>query len=282
MAYFPKNKRRLRTKPKRVYAKRKVATKRSSASKSLRKMVQSIVSRNIENKSRQSALEMNCLYPQPGVTGLPFTGLIPLTPYDSTGTPAGSTIQILQGTGAGSRVGNMIKTKYANLKGVLTPYPLSTTLNPRPNPLEVCIWIFKLKDMKNGNGIIQAQDLINNDFFQSNNSTTGVTGSMINVVQTINKDTVHLFYKRVFKVGFAAGQAGGSIANNDFHYNRKFNINITKYLPKTIKFDDNTENPSVNHVYAYIAPFRADGTVETGLQYGCTCDWELNYVYEDA
>nr|QJI53697.1 MAG: capsid protein [Cressdnaviricota sp.]QJI53699.1 MAG: capsid protein [Cressdnaviricota sp.]QKN88871.1 MAG: capsid protein [Cressdnaviricota sp.] len=262
----------------RVY-KRKVVRK---PTKALAKLIQRVVSRNIENKSRQANLEMNLQFAQPGGTGLSFNGLIPLTPYDSVGTPAGSTIQILQGTGQGGRVGNVIKTKYATLKGVLAPLPLNATTNPAPAPMEICIWIFKLKDLRSGNQLITAQDNINNQFFQSNNSTTGVTGSLINIVQAINQDNIHLYYKRVFKVGFAAGQAGGSIANNEFSYNRKFSINITKYLPKTIKFDDNTEMPSVNHVYCYMAPFKADGAVSTGAVYGATCDWEINYIYEDA
>jgi len=267
---------------KRSIFRRKVVKPSRQPTKAFTRLVQAVVSRNIENKSRQANLEMNLQYPQPNATALPFNGLFPLTPYDAAGTPAGSTISILQGTGQGSRVGNVIKTKYATLKGVIAPLPLSASTNPTPAPMEVCMWIFKLKDLRNGNQLATAQDNINTQFFQSGNGTTGVTGSLINIVQAINQDNIHLFYKRVFKVGFAAGQSGGSIANNDFQYNRKFSINITKFLPKTIKFDDNTDMPSVNHVYCYIAPFKADGDVDIGALNGATCDWEINYVYEDA
>lgn len=271
-----------RRKTKRVSRKNRVVKRSGRPTRAFAKMVQQVVSRNVEDKMRQANLEMNLVYPHPGNVNLLFGGLIPLTPYTSVGAPAGSTISILQGTGQGSRVGNVIRTKYATLKGVLAPVGINQTTNPTPAPMEVCLWIFKMKDLRNGNGLIDAENTINNQFFQSNNGTTGVTGSLINIVQAINKDTVHCYYKRIFKLGFAAGQAGGSIANNDFQYNRKFSINITKYLPKVIKFDDNDDDPSINHVFAYIAPFRADGTVITALNYGATCDWELNYVYEDA
>jgi len=278
-SYKGKKPKTMRTFRKKTSGKRVAPARLSPA---MRKAIQSVMSRNIENKSRQANYRMNLQYAQPSATALPFNGLFPLTPYDSAGTPAASTIQIIQGTGQGHRIGNVIKTKYATLKGVIAPLPLNGSTNPTPAPMEVCMWIFKLKDLRNGNQLITAQDNINTQFFQSGNSTAGVTGQLFNIIQAINQDNIQLYYKRVFKIGFAAGQSGGSIANNDFHYNRKFSINITKYLPKTIKFDDNVEMPSVNHVYCYIAPFKADGDVDTGALNGATCDWEINYVYEDA
>lgn len=262
-----------------VYRKR-VVKKSGRPTPALRRMVQSIVSRNIENKSRQANLQMDCRYPQSGGV-YKFNGLIPLTPYDPTGTPVDSTIHIAQGTGAASRVGNTIRTKRATLKGVLYPFPESEVYNPAPKVMEVCMWIFKVKVPITDN-FLDVENIIDNSFFQSSNSTTGVTGDLINIVQAPNTDTIQLLHKRVFKLGHSGGTQSGNLSNNDFYFNRKFNINITKYLPKVVKFDDVDQAPTIKHTYALITPFCADGTVQSNQYYGCKCDYEINYVYEDA
>lgn len=260
---------------------RKVVKKSGVPTRALTKLVQRVVSRNVENKSRQAYGSMNCIYPQIGGS-YAWYGLLPLTPYSSVGAPTDYTITINQGTGAGSRVGDVIKTKKVWFKGVIVPNPYSADLNPNPKPMEVCIWIFKLKRQTLGNTITEANGAINNNFFQSGNTALGVNGGLFNIVQTMNTDYIRLFYKRVFKVGYSAGTISGDRPNNDFAMNRKFSIDVTKYIPKNVRYNDNTDTPSIDPVYVFIAPFRADGTVQTGNYAGVNLSWELNYVYEDA
>lgn len=262
--------------------KRRVVSKSRQPTKAFTKLVQAVISRNIENKSRQCAYEMAVQATQPGGAE-PWFGLIPISPYYDPGAPIGSIIDIDQGVGQGQRVGNTIRTKYCQFKGVMYPRPESPETNPNPVPMEVCMWIFKIKDQKDGTALApNAKYFVDNEFFQSNNSTEGVVGSIINMVQTINSDNIHLYYKRVFKVGYSQGTGTSGQPNNDFAFNRKFSINITKFLPKVIKYDDNNENPSINPVYCFIAPFRADGSVDLGNNKPLQVDYEINYVYEDA
>lgn len=254
--------------------------KKMSSNYSLKKTIQAIVSRNIENKSRQAGLNMDLRYPQTGGV-YKFNGLIPLTPYDPAGTPTDSTIHIALGTGAGSRVANTIRTKYATLKGVLYPFPVSETFNPSPKVVEVCLWIFKVK-IPITDSLISVENILDDNFFQSNNSETGITGDLKNIVQAINTDCIQLLHKRVFKLGHSAGTGSGNLSNNDFKLNQKFSINITKYLPKVIKYNDADLAPNIHHTYCFMTPFCADGTIQSNEYYGAKCDWELNYVYEDA
>lgn len=281
MAYFPKKKRVVKpSKPRRTnLRRRKVVKKSGRPTRAFTKMVQQVVSRNVENKSRQAFREaMPCIYPQPGGNYIEY-GLVPISPYDATGTIVDSTISILQGTGQGQRVGNVIKTKYAVVKGVLRP---TTNLDDSPKPLEVVMYIFKMKDQSSGNTLAYANDVVANNFYQRNNTHNGVTGSLVDIVSAINTDMVQLYYKRVFKVGTSTGDTTGGNPNNDFAYNRKFSINITKYLPKIIRYNDNTDTPSINPLYMLLLPYRADGSIRAENEGGCFCDYQINYVYEDA
>lgn len=265
-----------------AFRRKRVVKKTGRPTRALAKMVQSIISRNIENKAYQAAYQMPVQATQPD-GAVSWFGLIPVSPYYDPGAPIGSIVRIEQGVEQAMRVGNTIRTKRCIFKGVMYPLPPNEGTNPDPCPMEVCMWIFKIKDQKNGAALTNAQYFVNNEFFQSSNSTTGVTGDIINMVQTINADNIKLYYKRVFKLGFASGATlTNDNPNNDFALNRKFSIDITKYLPKVIKYDDDNENPSINPVYCFIAPFRADGSVYDGNYKVINVDYELNYVYEDA
>lgn len=284
MAYFPKNKKAKRTlRPKNRPVRPTVVAPRRP-SKNFTKMVQSVISRNIENKNYQASMTMDCRYPAANPT-LQFNGLFPLTPYTSTGSPAGSTITIVQGVESGQRIGNTIRTKYATLKGIIFPFPLNNTLNPDPKPLEVCMWIFKLKrsDPLGGLYLSAAEDTCQTAMFQDGNSVDGITGELIDIMKTTNQDRIQLLHKRIFKVGFASGaDLTTEHPNNDFKLNQKFSINITKYLPKVIKFDDGDEDPSINHTYCLIQGYCADSSVQSNGRYNLRVAWQLNYVYEDA
>lgn len=229
-------------------------------------------------------MTMDCRYPAANPT-LQFNGLFPFSPYSSVGSPAGSTVAIVSGTEQGQRVGNVIRTKYATLKGIVFPFPINNTLNPDPKPMEVCMWIFKLKraDPLGGWYIASAEEAVSTAFFQDGNSVSGITGELIDVMKAINQDRIQLLHKRIFKVGFASGaDLTTEHPNNDFKLNQKFSINITKYLSKVVKYDDNDDDPSINPTYCLIQGYCADSTVQSNDRYNLRVAWQVNYVYEDA
>jgi len=282
MAYFPKKKRTLR-KP-RTMRKKRVARVAARPSLAVKRYVKREISRQIENKTHQAELQMDVKdILSDGSTSNEFNGLFPITPYTATGAPIGSTVSLVHGTGQATRIGNVVRTKKAILKGVLFPSPGNTTLNPTPKAMEVCMWIFRLKNRFFGDEINYAQSVFNDNFFQSNASATGASGSLIDIVRAANQDVVQVMYKRVFKLGYAAGTNAGNIGNNDFKYNAKFSIDVTKYIPKVIKYNDNDDSPSIVHTYCMIAPYNADGSSYVNTSYTVAeCHWQLHYVYEDA
>lgn len=281
MAYFPKKKRGVR-KPRMLRKKRVV--RRARPSLAVKQYVKRELSRNIENKMHQAEMEMNVkTILADGSTSNEFNGLFPITPYTATGSPIGSTITLVHGTGQATRIGNVVRTKRAVLKGVVFPSPGNVTLNPTPKPMEVCMWIFKLKNRYFGDEINYAQSVFNSSFFQDNASSQGASGSLIDIVRATNQDVVQVMYKRVFKIAYAAGTNSGNVSSNDFKYNQKFSIDVTKYIPKVIKFNDNDDSPSIVHTYCMIAPYNADGSFYTDQSYTVAeCHWQLSYTYEDA
>lgn len=298
MPYFPKKKGKRSLRPKRSLTKRKVVSKRRSPTRAFTKMVQSVVSRNIENKIYQAHTVLPLYYVSAGSDVMEWRGLFPLTPYTASGAPIDSTISIVHGTSQRARIGNVIRTKRAVLKGVIQPYPQDATLNPNPRPLEICMWIFKLKGYAStgalGDTLGGAEHVLENHFLQNataSGTSEGLTGELMDIVRPVNQDVVQLLYKRVFKVGYSeiGTSSQATIAqnqrymNNDFKYNQKFSINVTKYLPKIIKYNDNDDTPNIKNTYCMIAPYNADGTTSTNSnQLPATCHWSLEYTYEDA
>lgn len=295
MAYFPKKKRSMK---KKRTTKRKVVSRSGRPTKALSKMVQRIISRNIENKVHQSFYEMPVYYVSSGADAMEFRGLFPITPYTATGSPPDTCIGITYGTSQKARIGNTIRTKRAILKGILFPRARDGDLNPEPRPLEVCLWIFKLKGFGVTGGLGDtlggAEYALENNFLQdatATGSAEGLTGQLIDVMRPVNTDGIQILHKRVFKLGYSAVSASNQgnlgdnqgYANNDFKYNQKFSINVTKYLPKVIKYDDNDDMPSIRHTYVMIAPYNADGSNSNNSSLSpCICNWSLEYTYEDA
>lgn len=299
MAYFPKKKGKRSNRGKRRNLRRKkVVSKTRKPTRAFSKAVQSVISRNVENKIYQAMFIMPCYYASSSPDVMNWRGLFPITPYTSAGSPLDSTISIVQGTSQKARIGNVIRTKRAVLKGVLVPKLQDPTINPEPRPLEVCMWIFKLKGFAStgslGDTIDGAEYVLENHFFQNataGGTSEGLTGELMDIIRPVNQDVVQLLYKRVFKVGWSEitnsnqGNIGNNqrYLNNDFKYNQKFSIDVTKYIPKIIKYNDNDDAPNIRNTYVMICPYNADGIFSTNSSlYPLTAHWSLEYTYEDA
>lgn len=294
----PKIIRRKIVRRKRIIRRKKVVNKSRQPTRAFTKMVQAVVSRNIENKIYQAHTVMPLYYVSPTNDVMEWRGLFPLTPYTATGAPIDSTISIVQGTSQRARIGNVIRTKRAVLKGIILPYPQGSPLNPEPRPMEICMWIFKLKGFAStgalGDTLGGAEHVLENHFLQNataGGTSEGLTGELMDVLRPVNQDVVQLLYKRVFKVGWSEVYSSnqGNLANNqkymnnDFKYNEKFSINVTDYIPKIIKYNDNDDTPNIKNTYCMIAPYNADGVTSTNSSIvPAVCHWSLEYTYEDA
>lgn len=141
------------------------------------------------------------------------------------------------GTGTGARIGNKIKLKRFMMKAILWPNPGSTT------PVFVKMWVISDKFNPTNVDVTQIEDSLDNSqfqpggtFFENGSQTSGALGNLFDLQMDVNKDRFTVHHTRLFKIGVADGP--GTAGNNDFKLNHTFSVNLLKYMPKTVTYQD--------------------------------------------
>lgn len=261
---------------KKITKKSKKTTSKKRTSKktsSIKKMVKREIAKNVENKTCQ-VLDMNESIR--AVDSATFTsGIFAVSPM-STG------LQVLQGVGNGSRIGNLIKIKRLTMKGTVWPRAYNATDNPYPQPIQIKMWLFYQRDEPT------ALPSPYTDFFQYNNTTSGFQNDLIDLWMPVNSEKYVVKYTKVFKLGFSNNAGSGSVApqqyyaNNDFKYNHNFSVDVTPYLVKNVKFNDNNSDPTTRALWCMFTPLNADGSVIVSTYIPAQYSVMLDMEYEDA
>lgn len=251
MAFIPRKGRKKRA-PLRVKKAKKSNV--AGVTAAVKKYVNRTVHAQIEDKDNSWGVTDNIgnIYASPGMNCFP-TFLHPTA----------------QGAQSGERLGNQIRVKTLIHKYVLFPTPYDLTQNPEPRPQEVILWWGRLK--RSATEQPTATDF--QRFFQFGANAISPTGDIRDCVSYVNTDMFTIFASRRHKLGNSiinydpAGvmkpyQFG---ANNDFKYNHVNTINLTKYMKKVQKYDDNYV-PLVgqSNVFVWATTVNADGTLQTG------------------
>jgi len=185
---------------------------------------------------------------------------VPSTIYSITDSVLG---QITQGSGQGQRVGNMIQISNFNVRGVLSCDVVPSQSNLTNAPSYVKFWFFR---PRNCIDYATFNDTLSN-FFQNGSASVGFSNTLIDLIRPINKDFFIIYETRKFKLGRSdADPSGNRLGNNDFKLSATFNVNLTKHLPKKIKFDDVTSNPVNTLIIWMAAIYNADGTLVSSTQ----------------
>jgi len=249
-------------------------TKRTVIPKALKSYVSKAIHRNVENKGYQVQWSQSL----GGYAGNNLLYAFPLTPYSGG-------LNISQGVTQSTRIGNQIKPRKLMWNMILSPLFYNVSTNSNPQPLEIEIYICSMK--KCIGELPTATDVSN--LFQSNASSIAPTGSLIDLTQDINKDLFTLHKRFRHKLGFASFDGTGvnaaaqSYNNNDFKLNVVRKINLTKYCPKTITYNDGSVSPTSRCVFAMIniSP-SIGGTQFAGSQFVARLDSTISLQYEDA
>ena len=197
--------------------------------------------------------------------------------------PCAASLVINQGTGQGERVGNTIKTRKLLLKYILHPAPYDTQNNPSPCPQEVMIWIGYLKN----NRMKEPDTTDFGKFFQYGSINSSPTSLLWDTMSPVNKDLFTICKVFRHKIGTAAYQGDGHNSyaqyfnNNDFKLNASKTVDCTKFINKTLKFDDTTVQSDTG-LYLWMTSVNADGTLGNSNMYATHIMWTLDYFYEDA
>lgn len=240
-------------------------------------LIKSIVkaehARQIEDKSVQYWSTATAILPS--VNTAWNTSQIPLTPYPSY-------ITIQQSVSAGGRVGNQIKIKSLKFAGNIYQLPYNGISNPTPFPMHVKFWFYY--DKTDPTIIPDPRT----DFLQSGSTSRGMFNDLVDLWAPVNLDKYRVLMTKQFKIGYSQNTGTGSVvgqaygANNDYKYNQSFNIDLTKHIVKTIKFNDNTAMPSARGLFLLMTVVQANGTPYTAAIIPAQMQFMIDCQYEDA
>lgn len=285
MAYKGRSKKGSRSRSRRT--RRNVTSKRRSTTpkNTFARLISKVVSKYTENKRMTTEFTKNFYNITGGVASFQPNNIIPLCPNAATG----GIYTISQGVGQQQRIGNSITIKKAYLRGMLVPSVYNAISNPTPSPVHVKMWIFSVK--RNVLQMSQADvyQTLNSTFFANGNSSLGMLGNVYDLITPTNKDVVTLYFTKTFKLGFAdyAGVTGGATTSdpktsNDYKLNHKITLNITKYLPKKMLFNDADNGTVSRQVYCAWEPVYYNGASMTAATSPCGFFGGIDLHYEDA
>lgn len=250
---------------------KKRRTGRKKVTKAIKTYVSKAIHSQIENKSIQYNNGITVINYNDDATMRGF----PLAP--------GLTMNIAQGTGAADRTGNRIKIMKAVLNYWIVPTAYSGLLNPTPKPVMIRIWIGYSK--VNPTIIPPAADTAL--LFQNGDAASAPNGFIADMLRNVNKDKFVIFRDIKHKLGYASATGTGFIAgseyfaNNDFKFNILKKIDVTKYMPKTIIYNDTTSVPTSRGLFCWMQVVNADNTVTSGT-IPANFNYFIDLTYEDA
>lgn len=260
---------------------RKSAPKKSArkskvrgVSTAVKKYVNRTIHANIENKEVQ--VQVGDQFGN--VVNDPTLNVRPLTPYPGY-------IQISQNVGQNGRTGNMVKVRRVTLKYVLYMNKYNPETNNTLAPLEIQLF---LGYVRNSSGLLPIASDFNN-LYQYNNTVNPIFGDLTDLTQKFNTDywTIKKYWRH--KLGFSTlvdssvtNTNFSNFANNDFKLNHVRTMDITKYYPKTLKFNDVSDTLQGQGLFFWFQALSADGSTLAGSQVPASILYQCDVSYEDA
>lgn len=251
------------------------------------KRVLRAVSRKAETKVVNWRVPSVAVYPP---TGAFFANAVYcISPSNATygGLPA---LAISQGTGQGERVGNKISPTSFTFKGVVRPWTnYDTNINPNPGPMYVVLWVVSLAKHLTDD-LLTLESVVDNSFYQTGNTSTGITGQLIDLTQSVNTQHITVHKRKVLKIGFGNYTSGNGLGmpnnsaqqynNNDFSLSRMFASRMK--FPKMLMFNDGTNNPSnIRRWWFFAVPYRVDGGLWPNSATPLVIDFSVDMRFKD-
>lgn len=270
------NTRRFRRSKKVKVVKKKAAVTKELA-KEIRQIAQTEIHRDAENKSAQSLVLTDSFYYPANTSNYDVSNTILISPG-----PGSANIQ--QGTGQAGRVGNQIKIRKAIFNSVWYPRPYDSTNNAIPQPVVVKLVLFYEKGQPTTTPVPRT------DFFEFNSTSSAIVGQLVDIVSPYNLNKYVILAEKTFKLGYAyfdnTTAAGGSptygyFANNDFNLNKVLKWDVTKYLVKNVKFNDNLVEPITRGLWCQVMFASASGNAGSAATIPINAQYWVDIEYED-
>lgn len=225
-----------------TYKKRAVGKRSSSVSAGVKKYVKKELHKNIENKVMNVAVA-NAFG---NILQNSNMNVFPMTPY--TGY-----LVISQGITQNARIGNKVSTRRVMLNYCMVPKPYDATTNPLCRPQEIDMFLGYVKGTPSTLPV--ATDF--NNLYQVGSTSLGPQGELPDLIADINTDYWVIKKRWRHKLGYAdvtgTGASPGSqyYANNDFKFNVVKKLNITKFCPKTLVWNDASNTPTSRGLFFF-------------------------------
>lgn len=258
------------------------ATKRTAGlTKTVKRYVKSAIHKQLENKKFTLEGSSSLSHPSNAIN-FQSGNMLQFTPS----VAVNSDYTIPQSLGQGGRTGNVIQLRKAMFRYVMYPLPYNVTTNPNPKNMMVNIWIFSIKRGIPASTVADAWNVFNGTIFANGSSNNGTVNNLFDLVSVPNNEVIQSHYRRTVKLGpaeyYLPGATTVNYNNNDYKYNCMGKINITKYLPKRIVFNDTDNNSTSKQVFCIICPYAADGTTTPSTTFSAGMFYGIDIEYEDA
>lgn len=257
--------------PKKRTFRKKTVAKKPKVSAPVRQYVKRAIHKEIENKISfytQQNLSIAAYNTTPNMN------VATMIPY----------VNITQGTGQQNRIGNMIRTRKCMFSYALAVLPYNAASNPIPVPQDVLIFFGKIKgDPVTTPGSGQFANL-----WQEGSGSRAPYNNHCDNLQLVNADLFKVYKILRHKIGYgtytgtSAQGAPQYYSNNDYKFSVTRKLDLTRYLPKTVKFNDTASAPTNDNLFMWVMCNPADGSTASVGTYPVKLTWQLNYVFEDA
>lgn len=256
----------------------------SSVSKaSIKQVVKSVLDRSRESKefTGQQSLAPGVLQPTiVSIAGNYFA----VSP--ASGSGALNTVVIPQGTDNGQRIGNRVSTKKLIHSFTLTPAAFNATTNPNPIPYIIRLYWFKRKGQTTTPpSLAQLVGSASGDFFEGGATSGGFTGDIMDYNRHMNMDDYTYLMHKTYKLGPALNTQQPSAnyansANNDYSATIYDRVDLTKFCPKTIQYDDD-DNVNVGTIWCVCQLVAHTGATVSAAILPVSWKNEVFYQYTD-
>lgn len=241
---------------------------RTAKRASFARAVTSVINRKAESKVVNYFVEDKPLY---NVLSADWdTSVLNLLPQTS-GTSV-TCYTVSQGELDGQRIGCQIMPVSLKVSGVIRCNPAyDATVNYNPAPLRVTMWLVKLRKHLT-DSVSDLETIVQNTFFENGSTSIGMVGTNLDIIREVNNSQIDVLFKRTFKVGMgnyvsafavnSPNNINNQYNNNDFNMSTMFKINLSKYLPKKLVFNDGTDTPtSARKMWCMFTVQRADSNI---------------------
>lgn len=253
--------------------KNKYKSSKTSVSQ-ITRIVKREMSRKVEHKTSQFFASQWDIVPSNNTFF--EASFFPCTPYTTY-------MDIDQGVGQGDRIGNRITLTNLSIKGTIWPLPYDGTTNPTPSPAQVVLYFVYRRTIP----INTPTNAVN--IFQNGDGSRNFQNDLTDVMAKVNNDEWRLLTKRVFKIGYAANTGTGAqpayqaFTNNDFKLNRNFQINLTKYAVKKLRYADASSSiPRTRGIFCIPVAISSSGNPYAAADVPCRMSFTTSCRFTDA